>query len=136
MTFQSVLVVKYDDNKAMFINTKDIWDVDEVLPLLRFIAEHKAALYDPDLLCKDLTLNHNWNPTMFHQGNIDWIFVIDCAAKIATAYIAYGHVNTDSIASIQDKYAEVGDIEQVPGTEYLGSKVWEYVLSYRRSYDE
>lgn len=134
MTFKSILVVKYDDNKAMFINSKSIWDIDEVLPLLCYIAEHKAALYDPDLLCKELTLNHNWCLTMFHHGNIDWVFVIDCAAKIATAYIAYGHVNTDSIASIQDKYAEVGDIEQIPGTKYLGSKVWEYVLSYRRSY--
>lgn len=137
--FQSIIIVKYLNNVAMLKTNTSIWDIDDIIPMLENL--NKNLLMDPDLLCKELTTKYNNDLTIFHHMNQDYVWVIDCFNKRVIAYINQGCVeqydhfgNYDEIKHIMAKYPEVGDLEVIPGTRYLGVRVWEYDLRYMRAY--
>lgn len=102
---------------------------------------HNTLLNDPDLLCKELILNRDIDVTMFHHANLDYIWIVDCFNKRAIAYVCQGCADyTDTVDKerlrLFSKFPEMGDLERIPGTRYLGIRVWEYDLRYLRAYDD
>lgn len=122
--------------KRMLSHYKNIANYYSIGCFHEFIS---AMFLDPDAIGAELIDSGDGRFTIFHYGDVRYLFVVDCARATLECYVVYSIVavpaNTctaeiDSLKTyVREQYPDALDIITIPGTKYFGSKLFEQVLS-------